>query len=106
MNASDKFDIFHQRGCHIAYHFWVGIGPYEELCRQGWCYDIAAGPVIGRILNRVSADVPISGDRRADVLLNSLFVNHRSIRQLAEALDLVLVEIDSDATSSVTADWI
>ena len=44
-------------------------------------------------------------DRRADVLLNSLFVNHRSIRQLAEALDLVLVEIDSDATSSVTADW-
>jgi len=44
-------------------------------------------------------------DRRADVLLNSLFVNHRSIRQLAEALDLVLVEIDSEATSSVTADW-
>ena len=36
-------------------------------------------------------------DRRADVLLNSLFVNHRSIRQLAESLDVVLVDIDADA---------
>ena len=44
-------------------------------------------------------------DRRADVLLNSLFVNHRSIRQLAESLDVVLVDIDSDATSAVTGEW-
>ena len=44
-------------------------------------------------------------DRRADVLLNSLFVNHRSIRQLAESLDVVLVDIDSDATATVTGEW-
>lgn len=44
-------------------------------------------------------------DRRADVLLNSLFVNHRSIRQLAESLDVVLVDIDADAAATVTKDW-
>ena len=44
-------------------------------------------------------------DRRADVLINSLFVNHRSIRQLAEALDVTLVGIDANAAAAVTNDW-
>jgi len=42
-------------------------------------------------------------DRRADAMLNSLFINHRSIRQLAEAIDLALIPV-SDATASKVAD--
>ncbi len=32
-------------------------------------------------------------DRRADAILNSLFVNHSSIRQLASAIDLTLIPV-------------
>jgi TRAP transporter TAXI family solute receptor len=44
-------------------------------------------------------------DRRADIILNSLFVNHRSIRQLAEALEVNLLEIDNSTTTKVTSEW-
>lgn len=44
-------------------------------------------------------------DRRADAILNSLFVNHRSIRQLAEAIDLSLVPMSADNSAKVASEW-
>ncbi len=44
-------------------------------------------------------------DRRADAILNSLFVNHRSIRQLAEAIDLVLLPMSADNAAKVGEEW-
>ncbi|MGI9424303.1 MAG: TAXI family TRAP transporter solute-binding subunit [Hyphomicrobiaceae bacterium] len=44
-------------------------------------------------------------DRRADALLNSLFVNHRSIRQLASAVDLSLIPISAKTADTVTKEW-
>lgn len=45
-------------------------------------------------------------DRRADAMLNSLFVNHRSIRQLAEAIDLSLLPISEETADKVAAEWV
>lgn len=47
----------------------------------------------------------IMRDRRADAMLNSLFVNHRSIRQLAEAIDLTLLPIKPETAAAVTGEW-
>lgn len=44
-------------------------------------------------------------DRRADGLINSLFVNHRSLRQLASALDVSIMSLSSDAIEKVSSDW-
>ena len=44
-------------------------------------------------------------DRRADAILNSLFINHRSIRQLAESIDLVLLPISADNAATVAGEW-
>jgi TRAP transporter TAXI family solute receptor len=44
-------------------------------------------------------------DRRADAILNSLFVNHRSIRQLAEAIDLSLVPMSKANSAKVAGEW-
>lgn len=44
-------------------------------------------------------------DRRADAALNSLFVNHSSIRQLAEAIDLVILPISDETADAVAAEW-
>lgn len=44
-------------------------------------------------------------DRRADAILNSLFVNHRSIRQLAEAIDLKLVPVGDGTAQAVMKEW-
>lgn len=44
-------------------------------------------------------------DRRADAILNSLFVNHSSIRQLAEAIDLKLVPVGKETAAVVMEDW-
>ncbi len=44
-------------------------------------------------------------DRRADALLNSLFVNHRSIRQLASALELKLLPVSDATADTVTKEW-
>lgn len=44
-------------------------------------------------------------DRRADAILNSLFVNHSSIRQLAEAIDLSLIPITPNTAAKVAKEW-
>lgn len=44
-------------------------------------------------------------DRRADGLINSLFVNHRSLRQLATALDVSILPVSADAIEKVSSDW-
>ncbi len=44
-------------------------------------------------------------DRRADAILNSLFINHRSIRQLASAIDLALIPIGDATADSVAKEW-
>ena len=44
-------------------------------------------------------------DRRADAILNSLFVNHSSIRQLAEAIDLALLPISPETAATVAGEW-
>jgi TRAP transporter TAXI family solute receptor len=44
-------------------------------------------------------------DRRADVILNSLFVNHRSIRQLADAIDLKLLDATGNTLGEVSDKW-
>ncbi|MEX0924012.1 MAG: TAXI family TRAP transporter solute-binding subunit [Rhodovibrionaceae bacterium] len=43
-------------------------------------------------------------DRRVDVILNSLFVNHRSINQAAEAVDLLLLPVSAEVTEATNAD--
>ncbi|MEX0760704.1 MAG: TAXI family TRAP transporter solute-binding subunit [Tistlia sp.] len=44
-------------------------------------------------------------DRRADALLNSLFVNHQSIQQLASAIDVVLIPIGDETAAKVMEEW-
>lgn len=44
-------------------------------------------------------------DRRADALLNSLFVNHRSIQQLAQAIDVTLIPISEATANEVVEEW-
>jgi TRAP transporter TAXI family solute receptor len=44
-------------------------------------------------------------DRRADAMLNSLFVNHRSIRQLASAIDLALIPVGDATADAVAKEW-
>jgi TRAP transporter TAXI family solute receptor len=44
-------------------------------------------------------------DRRADAILNSLFVNHRSIRQLADAIDLKLIGAQDKTLGEVSEKW-
>jgi len=47
----------------------------------------------------------IMRDRRADGLINSLFVNHRSLRQLASALDVAILPVSAAASEKVAGDW-
>jgi len=44
-------------------------------------------------------------DRRADAILNSLFVGHRSIRQVADAIDVVLLPISQDTAAAVAEEY-
>ena len=44
-------------------------------------------------------------DRRADMIINSLFVGHRSIKQLAKAIDLVILPITGPVADSVVKKW-
>ncbi len=44
-------------------------------------------------------------DRRADVILNSLFVNHGSIRELANAIELKLVPVTQATAGKVAKEW-
>ena len=49
--------------------------------------------------------VGLMRDRRADAMFNSLFLNHSSLRQLASAIDLVLLPIGEAAASAVAEEW-
>lgn len=44
-------------------------------------------------------------DRRADAILNSLFVGHSSIQELANAIDVVLIPISDETAAKVTDEW-
>jgi TRAP transporter TAXI family solute receptor len=44
-------------------------------------------------------------DRRVDMLLNSLFVNHSSIRELASSIDVKLVPISDETAQKVIDEW-
>ena len=44
-------------------------------------------------------------DRRADAILNSLFVNHSSIRELASAIDLSLLPVTQATADAVVKEW-
>lgn len=44
-------------------------------------------------------------DRRADAMLNSLFVNHSSIQELAGAIDVKLIPIGDAAANKVVEEW-
>lgn len=44
-------------------------------------------------------------DRRVDMILNSLFVNHSSIRELASAINVKLLPITDDTAKKVIDEW-
>lgn len=44
-------------------------------------------------------------DRRVDMLINSLFVNHSSIRELASAIDVKLLPITEETAEKVIEEW-
>ncbi|MCV0396596.1 MAG: TAXI family TRAP transporter solute-binding subunit [Rhizobiaceae bacterium] len=44
-------------------------------------------------------------DRRADLMINSLFVNHSSIRELASAVDLALLPVTDETAQKVIDEW-
>lgn len=44
-------------------------------------------------------------DRRADAMLNSLFVGHGSIKRLAKAIDVTLLPINETTSGKVVSDW-
>jgi TRAP transporter TAXI family solute receptor len=44
-------------------------------------------------------------DRRADIMINSLFVNHSSIRELASAIELAILPVSEKTAQKVAAEW-
>lgn len=44
-------------------------------------------------------------DRRVDMLLNSLFVNHSSIRELASSIDVKLLPVTAETAEKVIDEW-
>ena len=44
-------------------------------------------------------------DRRVDLLVNSLFVNHSSIRELSSAIDVTLLPITQETADKVIEEW-
>lgn len=44
-------------------------------------------------------------DRRVDMIINSLFVNHSSIRELASAIDVDLLPISDETAQKVIEEW-
>tara|TARA_R110002110_G_scaffold138271_10_gene323939 strand:+ start:1225 stop:2220 length:996 start_codon:yes stop_codon:yes gene_type:complete len=44
-------------------------------------------------------------DRRADAILNSLFVGHSSVSQLASAIDLALIPVGKETAEKVMKEW-
>lgn len=72
----------------------VGAG-IENLKEWGGSVTFAASKEQGEMMR----------DRRADAIINSLFVNHSSIRQLAEAIDLSLIPVTQETASQVASEW-
>lgn len=71
------------------------IGITEEVL-EGWGGDL--------IFAASGEQSTLMQDRRIDVILNSLFINHRSIRQAAEAVDLLLLPVSEEVTAATNAD--
>ncbi len=69
--------------------------PIEKIEEWGGSVTFAASKEQGEMMR----------DRRADAILNSLFVNHSSIRQLAEAIELSLVPITEATADAVASEW-
>jgi len=72
----------------------AGAGP-EQLESWGGSVQYAASAEQGDLMR----------DRRVDVLINSLFVNHSSIRELASAIDVTLLAITDETAQKVIDEW-
>ncbi|WP_425402973.1 TAXI family TRAP transporter solute-binding subunit [Hwanghaeella sp.] len=72
----------------------VGASP-EQIEEWGGSVTYAASKEQGELMR----------DRRADAILNSLFVNHSSIRELANAIDLKLVPVTKATADKVAGEW-
>lgn len=60
----------------------------------------------GKVLFSASKEQgEIMRDRRADAMLNSLFVGHRSITQLASAIDLAIIPMSDATAKAVAEEW-
>lgn len=72
----------------------AGAGP-EQIKQWGGQITYAASKEQGELMR----------DRRADAILNSLFVGHGSIRRLASAIDLSLLPVGKKTADQVTGKW-
>lgn len=72
----------------------IGAGP-EQIEEWGGSVQYAASNEQGDLMR----------DRRVDMILNSLFVNHSSIRELASAIDVRLLPITEETAQKVIDDW-
>ena len=70
-------------------------GSIETIKASGGSVTYAASKEQGELMR----------DRRADAILNSLFINHRSIRQLAKGIDLMLLPISAATAEKVSGLW-
>ncbi len=52
-----------------------------------------------------SEQADLMRDRRADIMINSLFVNHSSIRELASSIDLALIPIIDSTADKLAREW-
>ncbi|MDF1778815.1 MAG: TAXI family TRAP transporter solute-binding subunit [Rhizobiaceae bacterium] len=72
----------------------IGASP-EEIGSWGGDVQFAASGEQGDLMR----------DRRIDMILNSLFVNHSSIRELASAIDVKLLPITEETAKKVVDEW-
>lgn len=72
----------------------VGASP-EKIEEWGGSVEYAASGEQGDLMR----------DRRVDMLLNSLFVNHSSIRELASSIDVKLLPITEETAQKVIDEW-
>ncbi|GIX15068.1 MAG: C4-dicarboxylate ABC transporter substrate-binding protein [Paracoccaceae bacterium] len=72
----------------------VGASP-EDIAAWGGSVQYAASGEQGELMR----------DRRIDMILNSLFVGHSSIRELASAIDLVLLPVRPETAEAVAREW-
>ncbi|MWD29017.1 TAXI family TRAP transporter solute-binding subunit [Aquicoccus sp. SCR17] len=72
----------------------IGASP-EQIEEWGGSVEYAASSEQGDLMR----------DRRVDMLLNSLFVNHSSIRELASSIDVKLLPITDETAQKVIDEW-